>query len=103
MALAQKGWHVYSGCLTDKGVKALSGYGLTTLRPLLLDVTNAQRIEEVVAQIDHEHPEGLYAVINNAGELARDREGGCRWWWCLNCSGRYVVRNKVSERVGPYS
>jgi len=48
-------------------MNALSSHGIASLRPILMDVTKDDRVEAVVGQIEQEHPEGLYAVINNAG------------------------------------
>jgi 3-hydroxybutyrate dehydrogenase len=67
LALSKKGWKVYAGCLSEAGVAVLQKKGEPNLIAVKLDVTKAEDIEAVVAKVDAENPQGLYAVVNNAG------------------------------------
>jgi hypothetical protein len=68
LALSGKGWKVYAGCLSEGSVAALQKKGRPNLIALKLDVTKAEDIEAAVAKVDAENPQGLYALVNNAGE-----------------------------------
>ncbi len=65
LELAKLGWKVYAGCLTDKGVTSLKDH--SNLIPVKMDVTKEIDINRVVDQVKKETPQGLYALINNAG------------------------------------
>ncbi|KAJ3290526.1 Retinol dehydrogenase 5 [Borealophlyctis nickersoniae] len=72
LRLSRKGWTVYAACLTENGVVALKATGVSTLRPVQMDITKAGDIERVRSLIEKEHPEGLYALVNNAGIAVGD-------------------------------
>lgn len=68
LALYERGWRVYAGCLTDAGVKDLaercSGPNMVAVQ---MDVTKQADVDRVVARIGEEATQGLYALVNNAG------------------------------------
>ena len=65
LELAQKGYKVYAGCLTEGAIKDMGKVeGITAVK---MDVTKAQDIDRVVKQIGSECPRGLFGLINNAG------------------------------------
>jgi hypothetical protein len=68
--LCAKGWKVYAGCLLEESVAALQKRGKPNLIAVKLDVTQAEDIEAAVAKVDAENPQGLYALVNNAGKWA---------------------------------
>lgn len=74
LALAEKGWKVYAGCLTDAGIKSLSDK-FPTLIPVKLDVTKNDEIKAVLDKVDRENPQGLYALVNNAGRSSCAADG----------------------------
>lgn len=39
------------------------------LHPVVLDVTKEDQVQKVADQVDKENPQGLYALVNNAGTL----------------------------------
>lgn len=75
LVLAEKGFSVYAGCLTDASVKAMNA--VTGITALKMDVTKQADIDAVVERINKDHPNGLWAVVNNAGTPSQSlREGG---------------------------
>lgn len=60
--LAHSGWRVYAGVRTDVAAKELAGES-ELITPIELDVT----IPEHLPALDHELPERLDALVNNAG------------------------------------
>jgi len=60
---------VFAGCLTQNGVESLKKEGSQNLIPFLLDITKAESIKNAVDVISTKSPEGLWAIINNAGLL----------------------------------
>ena len=68
LALYERGWRVYAGCLTDAGTSELaercSGPGMVAIQ---MNVTKQADVDRVVAQVAKEAPGGLYALVNNAG------------------------------------
>jgi NAD(P)-dependent dehydrogenase (short-subunit alcohol dehydrogenase family) len=60
--LARSGWRVYGGVRTDVAAKELSTES-DSITPVELDVTVPQHL----AALDRELPEGLDALVNNAG------------------------------------
>ncbi|KCV70932.1 hypothetical protein H696_01878 [Fonticula alba] len=66
-ALANENKPVLAGCLTETGVKVLESSGRPNLIPFLLDVTNPADLERCQKLIQSVCPEGLGAVVNNAG------------------------------------
>jgi NAD(P)-dependent dehydrogenase (short-subunit alcohol dehydrogenase family) len=66
--LASSGYNVFAGVRSTKDSDALNAYGLATLHPILLDVTQKADIDTAFLQIEKTvGQEGLLAVINNAG------------------------------------
>jgi len=65
--LAKRGYRVFAGCLTENGRKELADMGYPKLKPFILDVTKRQDIEEAGKLVEKECPEGLFALVNNAG------------------------------------
>ena len=37
------------------------------MRPLLLDVTKAEQVQSVADRVGEENPQGVFALVNNAG------------------------------------
>lgn len=69
VSLYEKGWTVYATCLTDAGMAGISEKGTADrLIPVKLDVTKADQIDALVARVEASHPEGIYALVNNAGK-----------------------------------
>jgi hypothetical protein len=68
LTLYEKGWKVYAGCLSAQGIKTLQEKGSGNLIPVQLDVTNEEHIAQVYKKIDQENPDGLFALVNNAGK-----------------------------------
>ncbi|MCA9233141.1 MAG: SDR family oxidoreductase [Planctomycetales bacterium] len=67
LLLATHGFRVLAGvrCL-EKGAE-LSSLGLSTLEPLLLDVTCEEDVANAVEHVNATSPAGLYGLVNNAG------------------------------------
>ena len=69
--LAEDGYTVFAGCLTEAGcktvVEATKEAARARVRPLMLDVTSEASIQAFVAAVKAETP-SLYAVVNNAGK-----------------------------------
>jgi NAD(P)-dependent dehydrogenase (short-subunit alcohol dehydrogenase family) len=62
-AFAERGAaRVFAGCKSPEGVAAVASLNLVNVTPLLLDVTNANQIRELPAQIKQ-----LDILVNNAG------------------------------------
>lgn len=63
--LANKGFSVYAGCITEGAIKTLGAIeGITAVK---MDVTKQADIDAVIERIKTDHPNGLWAVVNNAG------------------------------------
>lgn len=71
IALAKKGWAVYAACRTEDAVRDLSSLNIPHLYPVYMDVTKEDHVNRVMATIDREHPEGLFGLVNNAGQSDR--------------------------------
>eukprot|EP00051_Salpingoeca_urceolata_P016570 m.221448 g.221448 ORF g.221448 m.221448 type:complete len:326 (-) comp18719_c3_seq2:130-1107(-) len=68
--LAAKGIKVLAGCLTSKGVETLNKEDKTgNVVAFQLDVTSDSSVQEAKTVVSHHCPDGLHAVINNAGIL----------------------------------
>eukprot|EP01125_Pyxidicula_operculata_P000436 TRINITY_DN10468_c0_g1_i1.p1 TRINITY_DN10468_c0_g1~~TRINITY_DN10468_c0_g1_i1.p1 ORF type:complete len:319 (+),score=68.46 TRINITY_DN10468_c0_g1_i1:14-970(+) len=62
---AHLGAQVYAGCLTESGLKFLRGS--KNIVPFQLDMKNKESIDKAIAYIRKECPDGVWALINNAG------------------------------------
>jgi len=62
-------FQVFAACLTQKGVDELKESGSPNLVPVLLDVTSESSIKAAVEIINEKSPDGLWAIVNNAGLL----------------------------------
>ncbi|KAH9498878.1 Retinol dehydrogenase 7 [Bulinus truncatus] len=69
--LDRLGFHVFAGCLTDKGRTYLKEQCLGRLVTILLDVSKNQSIEAALQEVKRSLPEGkgLWGLVNNAGIL----------------------------------
>jgi NAD(P)-dependent dehydrogenase (short-subunit alcohol dehydrogenase family) len=66
--LVRDGFHVFAGVRRDEDADALRRAVGHHVRPIILDVTNAEHIADAVLIIDEETGDrGLQAVVNNAG------------------------------------
>lgn len=69
MGLHERGWKVYACCMSDEGFQSLSKVDSgKRLVPVMLNVTKDSDIDSLARKVEKEHPEGLYALVNNAGE-----------------------------------
>ncbi|KXS16345.1 NAD(P)-binding protein [Gonapodya prolifera JEL478] len=68
--LAQRGFTVYAGCLTQEGISRIRALGLANLRAVEMDVTRDDHVNAVKTLIEKEAAEGVFAVVNNAGVFA---------------------------------
>src|SRR5262245_10325989 len=62
--LAASGYRVFGGVRRHAGKLGELPAGVT---PVELDVTRAEDVAATVALLDRECPEGLFALVNNAG------------------------------------
>ncbi len=65
--LAAEGFRVLAGARKQEDAEALADAGLPNLEPILLDVTSNNAVAKVVESLKTSCPEGLYALVNNAG------------------------------------
>ena len=65
--LAQKNFHVLAGVRNSDDATELADVTLPNLEPVLLDVTSDEAVAKIVQSIEATSPEGLYALVNNAG------------------------------------
>lgn len=65
--LAEQGFRVLAGVRTQEHAKALVDPSLPSLEPVLLDVTSDENVTHLVESLTASSPDGLYAVVNNAG------------------------------------
>jgi len=67
IALAKRGYRVFAGCLTETARTEIASLGYPKLKPFQLDVTKREDIDGAALLIEKECPEGLFALVNNAG------------------------------------
>ena len=65
--LAQQGFQVLAGVRCQQHADALTDGELPKLQPVLLDVTSDDDVARVIQSLEASCPNGLYAVVNNAG------------------------------------
>ena len=67
--LVARGWKVYACCLTEAGMASLKEkcQGKGELVTLKLDVSKEEEIKAVAQRVQQECPNGVYALVNNAG------------------------------------
>lgn len=65
--LASEGFQVYAGARRPEQLEKLVDPNSPQLIPVQLDVTNEQHVVDVVETIQQQSPQGLYALVNNAG------------------------------------
>ncbi|KAI9034029.1 hypothetical protein DFJ74DRAFT_1305 [Hyaloraphidium curvatum] len=67
IALSEKGFKVYAGCLTDAGIAGLQAGNHSNLTAFKLDVTKDADVASMRAMLEKECPGGIYCLVNNAG------------------------------------
>lgn len=67
LRLDAAGWQVFAGVRKQEDATALGDSGSERLRPLILDVTDAEQIAAAAKRIDGEAEGGLDGLVNNAG------------------------------------
>lgn len=67
LALDKKGYKVFAGVRKTSDAEALKSEASENLRAVILDVTKEKQITDAVELINTEWPQGLHALINNAG------------------------------------
>ncbi|MEM8943911.1 MAG: SDR family oxidoreductase [Planctomycetota bacterium] len=65
--LAERDFLVFAGVRCLDHAEAILDSKLPNLQPVLLDVTSEENVEAIVQDIAEACPNGLYAVVNNAG------------------------------------
>jgi len=65
--LDKKGLKVFAGCLTENGVKELKEICSSIAVPIICDITKSDDIKKTTEIISAACPEGLWALVNNAG------------------------------------
>ncbi|KAF9910881.1 Dehydrogenase/reductase SDR member 9 [Linnemannia zychae] len=58
---------IYATCSTHETLKYYKDNESTRLRPVKVDVTKQEDVNQLRAQIEAECPQGVYCVVNNAG------------------------------------
>ncbi|QDS97396.1 SDR family oxidoreductase [Adhaeretor mobilis] len=66
--LADDGFHVFAGLRGEPSESEWAEHASVT--PVRVDVTSDKQVQQVVQQIDQSSPQGLYALVNNAGLAA---------------------------------
>jgi len=61
------GLRVFAGCLTETGSKALKAKASPKLQTVICDITKEQDIRNAVSFVEVNSPDGLWALVNNAG------------------------------------
>jgi NAD(P)-dependent dehydrogenase (short-subunit alcohol dehydrogenase family) len=67
LMLAEKGFRVLAGVRSAEQVERLTDPSLPGLEPIQLDVTSEDDVRQVVEHIRQTCPQGLCALVNNAG------------------------------------
>ena len=65
--LAEKGFRVLAGVRKQADAEDLADAALPNLEPVLLDVTSDEAVDKILEFIEASCPEGLFALVNNAG------------------------------------
>jgi len=65
--LAEQGFRVLAGVRKPQDLEELAAAELPNLEPVLLDVTSDAAVDLVVEMLKTTSPQGLYALVNNAG------------------------------------
>ncbi|MGI9457590.1 MAG: SDR family oxidoreductase [Aeoliella sp.] len=65
--LADRGFRVLAGVRCQQHADDLAATELTNLEPVLLDVTSDENVSQIIELVRDSSPNGLYAVVNNAG------------------------------------
>lgn len=68
LALDSKGWRVYAGVRRDEDAENLKAAASVRLRPVMLDVSKPELIEDAARLLEGKLDEsGLHGLVNNAG------------------------------------
>jgi NAD(P)-dependent dehydrogenase (short-subunit alcohol dehydrogenase family) len=65
--LGSEGYRVFAGVRCERGQCTIEACAVPNLTPVWLDVTQAELVERVIAELRELAPAGLYALVNNAG------------------------------------
>uniref|UniRef100_A0A0G4GB33 Uncharacterized protein n=1 Tax=Chromera velia CCMP2878 TaxID=1169474 RepID=A0A0G4GB33_9ALVE len=61
------GFRVFAGCLSEQSAAKLKSETSAALTTLICDVTKEDQIVAAAREVEAQCPQGLYAVVNNAG------------------------------------
>lgn len=67
LRLDSHGWSVFAGVRKQEDADSLVASGSSRLKPLIVDVTDADSVAAARDRINADVPAGLHALINNAG------------------------------------
>ncbi len=67
LLLAERGYRVLAGVRCSQQAEQLSRLDLPRIEPVMLDVTKEAEVAKVVELIQQTSPQGLFALVNNAG------------------------------------
>jgi len=91
--MAAEGWTVYAGVRKEDDADVLKREIAGDVRPVILDITNAEHIKALVATLDNELAgRGLDGLVNNAGvaeggAIETVTEADWRWHFDVNVFG----------------
>jgi len=86
LRLDKLGMRVYAGCVTEKGINELRAKCSPNIQPFLCDITNPDHISNAVKVVSRTSPNGLFALVNNAGIIVLEE-----WDWSSEQSLRRVM------------
>lgn len=87
LALAGKGWKVIAACSTDAGLSvyrtaannSCSSSSSTNITPVKVNMSSETDIQALAEKLAYQHPEGLYALVNNNNNTVVGKDGAIEW------------------------